>query len=363
MQRLKPTPQSPIGYFFPTQFVSSFRSSLVRPHKDSIHQALGKEILIKGCVLDENDQLVKDCILEFWQADANGVRVNEEGCDPWFDGFARLKVENGMFELHTIKPASWQQRAPHITVNILAANTQPKTTQLFFADEVQSNQHDALLQSLSTEQQAHLTAQHYGCQGNGIEVYALELRLSGEHVTPSFVGDEGSTLQPAMRFSAFPAIRSHEKDLSRLYADAPVAEGEVIEIQGQLLRQDTQPIVNALIEIWQPDFYGCYNHIKNYSGKNVDRYFAGMGRVITDKQGCFSFKTIKPECHQQSSPDNQVSRTGIHLSVLGDQTRLITTVYLSDDPYAQWVASESQAYLILDSHSIKCYQFTINCGF
>jgi protocatechuate 3,4-dioxygenase, alpha subunit len=73
----------------------------------------------------------------------------------------------------------------------------------------------------------------------------------------------------------------------------PDATGEKIRIEGRVLDGDGLPISDAMIEIWQADAQGRYAHPRdNRALPNTQ--FRGFGRSATDKDGVYSFDTIKP---------------------------------------------------------------------
>ena len=60
-----------------------------------------------------------------------------------------------------------------------------------------------------------------------------------------------------------------------------------------MLDGDGLPINDAMIEIWQADAQGRYAHPADNRPRPNTR-FMGFGRSATDKNGVFSFDTIKP---------------------------------------------------------------------
>jgi protocatechuate 3,4-dioxygenase beta subunit len=51
---------------------------------------------------------------------------------------------------------------------------------------------------------------------------------------------------------------------------------------------------NAFIEIWQADTNGSYIHSGGRNEGKIDANFQGYGRFLTDVQGRYYFRTIKP---------------------------------------------------------------------
>lgn len=72
-------------------------------------------------------------------------------------------------------------------------------------------------------------------------------------------------------------------------------EGEHIAIEGQVLDGTGTPVRDALIEIWQANTNGRYNHPADHQKKAVDPNFRGWGRTGADFQtGIYTFETVKP---------------------------------------------------------------------
>lgn len=74
----------------------------------------------------------------------------------------------------------------------------------------------------------------------------------------------------------------------------PETEGTRIRIVGRVLDGAGVPLSDALVEIWQANAYGRYNHPADQSSIPLDPVFSGFGRAGTDEQGGYWFETIKP---------------------------------------------------------------------
>lgn len=51
---------------------------------------------------------------------------------------------------------------------------------------------------------------------------------------------------------------------------------------------------NTLVEVWQANAGGRYRHKKDQYLAPIDPNFGGCGRVLTDENGYYCFRTIKP---------------------------------------------------------------------
>ncbi|MEM6366063.1 MAG: intradiol ring-cleavage dioxygenase, partial [Planctomycetota bacterium] len=73
------------------------------------------------------------------------------------------------------------------------------------------------------------------------------------------------------------------------------ALGEVTHVNGRVLSKAGLPIRNAFVEIWQVDHNAVYIHTEDRTNReNQDHNFQGYGRFLTDHQGRYYFRTIKP---------------------------------------------------------------------
>ncbi|HET6185099.1 MAG TPA: protocatechuate 3,4-dioxygenase subunit alpha [Acetobacteraceae bacterium] len=72
-------------------------------------------------------------------------------------------------------------------------------------------------------------------------------------------------------------------------------EGERIRIEGRVIDGAGTPVRDALLEIWQANAWGRYNHPLDRQDKKLDASFRGWGRTGADfSTGVYTFETIKP---------------------------------------------------------------------
>jgi protocatechuate 3,4-dioxygenase beta subunit len=83
-------------------------------------------------------------------------------------------------------------------------------------------------------------------------------------------------------------------DLVLVKGRAKPAKGEIVFIQGRVLDADCNPVPDALVEIWQACASGKYNHPNDPNTATLDPDFQYWGRAITDVDGKYQFRTIKP---------------------------------------------------------------------
>jgi protocatechuate 3,4-dioxygenase, beta subunit len=112
------------------------------------------------------------------------------------------------------------------------------------------------------------------------------------------------------------------------------ALGERIIVEGHLRDEDGRPLPNSMVEIWQANAAGRYNHERDRHDAPLDPDFKGAGRVFTDSDGAYRFITIKPGAYPWGNHYNAWRPNHIHFSLFGPSyaTRLITQMYFPGDP-------------------------------
>lgn len=86
-------------------------------------------------------------------------------------------------------------------------------------------------------------------------------------------------------------------DLTQLVGHDEPASGLVIRVQGQVLDEHCKPVVGALVDLWQADSNGRYSHPGDPNPARRDPDFQGWGQAVTDAEGRYSFKTVKPAAY------------------------------------------------------------------
>ena len=110
--------------------------------------------------------------------------------------------------------------------------------------------------------------------------------------------------------------------------------GERIIVHGRVLDESGQPVPNTLIEIWQANAGGKYRHVNDHYLAATDPNFIGCGRTLSDADGWYRFRTIKPGPYPWRNRLNDWRPAHIHYSIFGHSfvTRLITQLYFEGDP-------------------------------
>jgi protocatechuate 3,4-dioxygenase beta subunit len=127
-------------------------------------------------------------------------------------------------------------------------------------------------------------------------------------------------------------VKPGDSDLTNQHDGDPL--GERIVVSGRLLDENSKPIANALIELWQCNAAGRYRHAVDDHDAPLDPNFTGCGRVLTDAQGNYCFRTIKPGAYPWRNHYNAWRPAHLHFSVfgVGIVQRLVTQMYFPGDP-------------------------------
>lgn len=125
-----------------------------------------------------------------------------------------------------------------------------------------------------------------------------------------------------------------DNDLIRNYAKTGSPIGQRIVVYGRVLDENGNGIPGALLEFWQANAGGRYRHKKETYLAEIDPNFGGCGRTITDENGFYMFRTIKPGAYPWPNGVNDWRPAHIHFSIFGHAfaQRLITQMYFEGDP-------------------------------
>jgi protocatechuate 3,4-dioxygenase beta subunit len=112
------------------------------------------------------------------------------------------------------------------------------------------------------------------------------------------------------------------------------AQGQRIVLHGQVRDSDGRPVPHTLVEIWQANAGGRYQHEWDRHDTPLDPYFTGVGRAMTDSMGRYRFVTIRPGAYPWRNHFNAWRPAHIHFSLFGQAftQRLVTQMYFPDDP-------------------------------
>jgi protocatechuate 3,4-dioxygenase, beta subunit len=127
-------------------------------------------------------------------------------------------------------------------------------------------------------------------------------------------------------------VRDGDTDLTIHGGSAPL--GEKIVVAGRVLDEAGRPVRNSLVEIWQANAAGRYDHPGDTHDAPLDPNFTGIGRAMTDDEGRYRFVTVKPGAYPWANHAFAWRPQHIHFSLLGNAPvqRLVTQMYFPGDP-------------------------------
>jgi len=114
-----------------------------------------------------------------------------------------------------------------------------------------------------------------------------------------------------------------DNDLVKIAGMVKEAGGEVVLLKG-VVTDDDVPQPGLRVEIWQVDNNGKYLHSGDTRNIPYDTGFQGFGHDITDDNGGFWFRTLKPTHYPGRTPH-------IHVKVIRDGREvLVSQLYIKD---------------------------------
>lgn len=113
-----------------------------------------------------------------------------------------------------------------------------------------------------------------------------------------------------------------DNDLLILNDGLTPAVGEIAHFSGRLFAESGAPVRGAFIEIWQSDVNGSYIHTQGRNDGKLDANFQGYGRFLTDSEGRYYFRTIKPTPY---TLQGQFRAPHIHVAVSKAGKRIMAT--------------------------------------
>lgn len=185
-KQLRETPSQTAGPYVHIGLLPDAAGIDVDHHGIAGHTGLnsGTPIVITGVVRDGAGEIVRDALLEIWQAGGDGQFANGHR------GFARAHTdfETGEFRFETVKPGpvAWTDgvpQAPHITLMIFARGINIHLhTRIYFADEADANAADPVLNAIADGRETLLAKPEKSSNNS----YRFDVSLQGEAETVFF---------------------------------------------------------------------------------------------------------------------------------------------------------------------------------
>lgn len=109
------------------------------------------------------------------------------------------------------------------------------------------------------------------------------------------------------------------------FAEPSQPNGELLILYGQVIDVHGNPVPNSVVEIWQTDASGVYDHPSDPETATRDMTFQFYGTAIVDHAGWYAFRTVVPGRYEPRPRH-------IHYKVKQNDNVLLTSqFYFSDD--------------------------------
>jgi protocatechuate 3,4-dioxygenase alpha subunit len=111
----------------------------------------------------------------------------------------------------------------------------------------------------------------------------------------------------------------------------PEVPGERVWLTCRVLDAEGAPVNDAMIEIWQANAEGKYNHPDDPQASAVNPAFKGFGRLESGEDGRCEFETIRPGCVPGPRSVPQAPHLNFAVFARGLVKQLHTRVYFAGD--------------------------------
>ena len=151
-------------------------------------------------------------------------------------------------------------------------------------------------------------------------------------MTPAPAPASGLALTPSQTVGPYLAI-------GLLWEDGPhvVPEGTPggIWLRGRVLDGDGDPVVDALVETWQADPDGRFDHPDDPRGRmHRDDGFRAFGRCATWPDGAWAIHTLKPGAVPAADGGMLAPHVDVSVFARGLLDRVVTRLYFADEAQA-----------------------------
>jgi protocatechuate 3,4-dioxygenase beta subunit len=121
-----------------------------------------------------------------------------------------------------------------------------------------------------------------------------------------------------------------DADLTVIAGKPGKAKGQVIHVMGRVFDVNGEPMPGVHLEIWQANAFGRYNHPSDTHNAALDPNFQGSGVLVTDAEGRYWFKTVKPGSYPALKDWTRPPH--IHFDITGRTYRIVTQMYFEGEP-------------------------------
>lgn len=165
------------------------------------------------------------------------------------------------------------------------------------------------------------------------------LSIAARTIAGSIAGSVAGSMVPAWAVEKTPRMAEgpfypqavdmpldDDNDLTRIKGKEGVARGILLDLTGRLIDINGKAIGSATVEIWQCNSHGRYHDSRDSSSSPLDPHFQGFGKTLTDNEGRFRFRTIRPVAYPGRAPH-------IHFKVKAKSFKELTSqMFVAGDP-------------------------------
>ena len=138
---------------------------------------------------------------------------------------------------------------------------------------------------------------------------------------------------PAQQLGPFyPTVRplDQDSDLTHVQGVHGTAAGELLDVYGVVSNHDGTPLAGVTLDLWQANAVGRYMHGGDQREElPLDPYFQGSAVLVTDTQGRYRFRTVRPGIYAFGGVPRP---RHIHFDIKSQQARLTTQMYFPGEP-------------------------------
>ncbi len=110
------------------------------------------------------------------------------------------------------------------------------------------------------------------------------------------------------------------------------SSGPRVRIEGRVTDGDGAAVIDAILEVWQANQHGRFNHPLDRRDLPLDEAFTGYGRIATNADGDYCFTTIKPGAVPFDDERAQAPHIAVAVLGRGLLNHLYTRIYFDDEP-------------------------------
>jgi protocatechuate 3,4-dioxygenase, beta subunit len=135
--------------------------------------------------------------------------------------------------------------------------------------------------------------------------------------------------------------QDRDNDLIWVRGKTGFALGTLMELSGRVLGPDGKPLRNVEVQLWQCDNYGRYKHPEDTHTRLIDPNFQGFGQHVTDGDGRYVFRTIRPVVYPGRTPHLHFKlKNTTSLDLLTTQMYVAGEPGNASDPFYQAIPTE-----------------------